>query len=323
MALRINTNIAALNAHKNMEKTDGTLTKSLQRLSSGLRINNAADDASGMSIADSLKSQALGLGQAIRNANDGINIVQTADAALEESINIVNTIKTKAIQAAQDGQTTASRAAIQADIDKLMEELDNIAKSTSFNGQKLLSGNFTDKKFQIGAYSGETVNISIGSTQADQIGHTTTGKLVLEDNKPGYVELAFYSSLQNTNFEIEGTEVKYNNSRDNSLGMIADSINRLSDVLGLTATADVRISTNNTVGGGTLKKFSINGVLMDGTNVVPGDTNRALTVAINSKTAQHGVRASIKQGPSATSILPRQGPTILSLPILTVERPWN
>ncbi len=279
-----------------MTKTDNNLTSSLERLSSGLRINKAADDASGMSIADSLKSQALGLGQAIKNANDGINIVQTADAALEESINIVNTIKTKAIQAAQDGQTTASRAAIQSDINKLMEELDNIAKTTSFNGQKLLSGNFTDKKFQIGAYSGETVNISIGSTQADQIGHTTTGKLVLADNKPGYVELAFYSSLQNKNFEIEGTEVKYNNSRDNSLGMVADSINRLSDVLGITATADVRISTNNSIGAGVLKKFSINGVLMDGTNVVAGDSNRALTVAINSKTAQHGVRASIQQG---------------------------
>ena len=105
MALRINTNIAAMNAHKYMVKNDTDLSGSLEKLSSGLRINKAADDASGMAIADSLKSQALGLGQAIRNANDGISIVQTADGALQESINIVNTIKTKAIQAAQDGQT--------------------------------------------------------------------------------------------------------------------------------------------------------------------------------------------------------------------------
>lgn len=128
MALRINTNVAALNAHKNMIKTDNSLSASLERLSSGLRINKAADDASGMSIADSLRSQSMGLGQAIKNANDGINIVQTADAALDESINIINTIKTKSIQAAQDGQTTESRAAIQSDITKLMEELDIIAK---------------------------------------------------------------------------------------------------------------------------------------------------------------------------------------------------
>ncbi len=114
MALRINTNVSALNAHKNLSSTDNKISTALQRLSSGLRINKAADDASGMTIADSLKSQALGLGQAIKNGNDAINIVQTADAALEESINIVNTIKTKSIQAAQDGQTTESRAAIQA-----------------------------------------------------------------------------------------------------------------------------------------------------------------------------------------------------------------
>ena len=113
MALRINTNIAALNAHKNLTKTDNSLSSSLEKLSSGLRINKAADDASGMAIADSLKSQSLGLGQAIRNGNDAISIVQTADAALEESINIVNTIKTKSIQAAQDGQSSESRSAIQ------------------------------------------------------------------------------------------------------------------------------------------------------------------------------------------------------------------
>ena len=138
MSLRINTNVAALNAHKNLVANDNALSASLERLSSGLRINKAADDASGMSIADSLKSQALGLGQAVKNANDGISMVQTADGALQESINIVNSIKTKAIQAAQDGQTTDSRKAIQSDITKLLQELDDIAKTTSFNGQKLL-----------------------------------------------------------------------------------------------------------------------------------------------------------------------------------------
>jgi flagellin len=190
MALRINTNVAALNAHKNMIKNDNSLAGSLEKLSSGLRINKAADDASGMAIADSLKSQALGLGQAMRNANDGISMVQTADGALEESINIVNTIKTKAIQAAQDGQTTDSRKAIQADINKLMEELDMIAKTTSFNGQKLLSGQFTDKKFQIGAFSGETVGISIGSTEAGKVGHLTTGLLKTDSTVGGEVRLS-------------------------------------------------------------------------------------------------------------------------------------
>jgi flagellin len=293
MALRINTNVAALNAHKNMIKTDNSLSASLERLSSGLRINKAADDASGMSIADSLRSQAMGLGQAIKNANDGINIVQTADAALDESINIINTIKTKAIQAAQDGQTTESRAAIQSDITKLMEELDIIAKTTAFNGQKLLSGNFVDKKFQIGAYSGETVNISIASAESTKIGHVTAGKLSLANDAPGTVEIAIYSSLQDKNFELQATEVGYTNSRENSMAAVADSINKLSDVLGITAAAEVKSSTSSFIGAGTLSEFSINGVTMNGVNVAESDTDGSLVKAINSKTSQHGVLATV------------------------------
>ncbi|MCM2284566.1 MAG: hypothetical protein NDI81_07280 [Desulfobacula sp.] len=293
MALRINTNVAALNAHKNMIKTDNSLSASLERLSSGLRINKAADDASGMSIADSLRSQAMGLGQAIKNANDGINIVQTADAALDESINIINTIKTKAIQAAQDGQTTESRAAIQSDITKLMEELDIIAKTTAFNGQKLLSGNFVDKKFQIGAYSGETVSISIASAESTKIGHVTAGKLSLANDAPGTVEIAIYSSLQDKNFELQATEVGYTNSRENSMAAVADSINKLSDVLGITAAAEVKSSTSSFIGAGTLSEFSINGVTMNGVNVAESDTDGSLVKAINSKTSQHGVLATV------------------------------
>ncbi|MDA8134463.1 MAG: flagellin [Desulfobacteraceae bacterium] len=293
MALRINTNVAALNAHKNMIKTDNSLSASLERLSSGLRINKAADDASGMSIADSLRSQSMGLGQAIKNANDGINIVQTADAALDESINIINTIKTKSIQAAQDGQTTESRAAIQSDITKLMEELDIIAKTTAFNGQKLLSGNFVDKKFQIGAYSGETVNISIASAESTKIGHVTAGKLSLANDAPGSVEIAIYSSLQNKNFEIQATEVGYTNSRENSMAAVADSINKLSDVLGITAAAVVQSSTDSTIGAGTLEEFSINGVAMNGINVTANDADGSLVKAINAKTSQHGVLATV------------------------------
>ncbi|WDP87270.1 MAG: flagellar protein FlaB [Desulfobacter sp.] len=296
MALRINTNVSALNAHKNMVKNDNQLSTSLERLSSGLRINKAADDASGMSIADSLRSQGMGLGQAIKNANDGINIVQTADAALEESINIVNTIKTKAIQAAQDGQTTESRAAIQADIDKLMEELDIIAKTTSFNGQKLLSGQFTDKKFQIGAYSGETVNISIASSESTKIGHVTTGIFSLEDDKPGTVEIAIYSTLQDKNFQLQATEIAFSNSREDSMAAVADSINKLSDVLGISAQADVTSTTISTIGEGTLSQFSINGIVMNGINVVKNDTDGALVKAINSKSPQHGIRATVDAG---------------------------
>ena len=169
MGFRINTNIAAMNAHRNSQMTNLGLDKSLNSLSSGLRINKAADDASGMAIADSLRQQAQGLGQAIMNANDGIGVTQTADGALDEYINVSNIIRSKAIQAASDGQTLATRKAIQSDINRLMEEAQNIASTTSFNGQTLLNGAFTDKAFHIGAYAGETVNISIGDTQTAKV----------------------------------------------------------------------------------------------------------------------------------------------------------
>ncbi len=169
MGFRINTNISAMNAHRNSVQTNLGLDKSLERLSSGLRINKAADDASGMAIADSLRSQASGLDQAIRNANDGIGVTQTADGALDEYTKIVDTIRTKAIQAASDGQNADSRAAIQRDIDRLLEEAQNIATTTSFNGQTLLNGSFKNKSFHIGAYAGETVKLSIDNTQTDHV----------------------------------------------------------------------------------------------------------------------------------------------------------
>jgi flagellin len=299
MSLRINTNVSALSAHKNMIKNDNSMSSSLEKLSSGLRINKAADDASGMAIADSLRSQSLGLGQAIRNGNDGISIVQTADAALEESINIVNTIKQKAIQSAQDGQTTESRKAIQADISKLRDELDTIAKTTAFNNQKLLSGNFTDKKFQIGAYAGETVNISIQSTEATKIGHVTTSDLTFSGE--GTAALSLYSNLKNETFDLNEVSLQYNNSRENSLGAVADSINKLSDTLGISATAVVQSTTNFAIAEGTTdESFAINGVTIGSLNVSDNDSDGALVAAINGKTDQHGVVASINNDGTLT-----------------------
>ena len=293
MTLRINTNVAALTAHNNMIKNDASLSSVLEQLSSGLRINKAADDAAGMTIADSLKSQALGLGQAIKNANDGISMVQTADGALAESINIVNTIKTKAIQAAQDGQTTDSRTAIQSDITKLLQELDNIAKTTSFNGQKLLSGNFTNKEFQIGAYSGETVGVSIASSESTKIGHVTTGDLSLTNSSGGTVQLAITSNLQGATFNVQAIDIQANNNAQNGMGALADAINKLSDVLGITANAVVKSTSSSAVAAGsTGSDFSVNGVTIGAVNVIANDADGALVKAINNKTSQTGVVAS-------------------------------
>ncbi|MFA6188554.1 MAG: flagellin [Sulfuricurvum sp.] len=170
MGFRINTNIAALNAHTNATMNNRNLDDALSKLSSGLRINKAADDASGMAIADALRSQSNSLGQAIANANDAVGIVQTADKAMDEQIKILDTIKTKAIQSASDSQTASSREALQKDINRLIEQLDNIAKTTTFNGQTLLSGTFSNKEFQVGAFSNQTIKASISNTQSLAIG---------------------------------------------------------------------------------------------------------------------------------------------------------
>jgi flagellin len=176
-----------MNAHTNATLNNRSLDDSLSKLSSGLRINKAADDASGMVIADSLRSQSNSLGQAIANANDAVGLIQTADKAMDEQIKILDTIKTKAIQAASDGQSADSRAAIQKDVNRLIEQLDTIAKTTSFNGQVLLSGNFSNREFQVGAYSNQTINASIGNTQSLAVGQIQTrSDVVATGNETDY-----------------------------------------------------------------------------------------------------------------------------------------
>ncbi|MCG8636838.1 MAG: hypothetical protein MI863_23605 [Desulfobacterales bacterium] len=294
MSLNINTNVAALTAHRSMMKTDNDMRTSLQRLSTGLRINSAADDASGMTIADSLKSQHMGLGQGIRNANDAVSIVQTADGALEESINIVNIIKTKAIQAASDGQTADTRSAIQADIDKLVEELNVIAKTTSYNGQQLLNGNFTNKHIQIGANSNETAKINIGATSANQTGHMSTAKLELNNKDGGEVQITMTSAITGEKVKLEALEILKNNKTENGMGALADKINAQKSQTGIGAVAVVESTTEKAVQEGTTgSDFAINGIKIGGAiNVKAGDSDNALITAINKKTNETGVTAS-------------------------------
>ncbi len=175
--MKINTNISSMFAVRSLQEGQQSLQASLEKIASGRRINKAADDASGMAIADALASQARGMGQAIRNANDAVSMAQVADGALENSSQIIQVIREKALQAANDGQTYESRQAIQTDIDKMLTQLDNIAQTTTYNGQRLLTGDFTDKTFQVGANAGETVSLSIASGASNQLGSNETGRL--------------------------------------------------------------------------------------------------------------------------------------------------
>jgi len=295
MSLTLNTNVAALTAHQSMLKTDNSMSQSLERLSTGLRINKAADDASGMTIADSLKSQYLGLGQGIENANEGVSIVQIADGALEESINIVNTIKTKAIQAASDGQTADTRAAIQADIDKLMEELDTIASTTSYNGQQLLSGEFTNKHLQVGASSNQVATIDIASTESTSTGHISTATLALDSEDGGEIQLTITSSITGEDVELETIEILQNNTAENGMGALADEINSQTYLTGISAVAVVASTTKEAIQeGATGSDFTINDVVIGAINVEDNDSDSALVTAINDKTTETGVTASLE-----------------------------
>jgi flagellin len=151
MGMQINTNIAALNAHRNLSNTQNDLSKSLEKLSSGLRINRAADDAAGLAISEGLRSQVNGLAVAARNAQDGISVIQTAEGALTEVHSIMQRMRDLAVQAGNDSNNTDSRAAIQGEIDALGLELTRVAASTNFNGIKLLDGTNASLTFQVGA----------------------------------------------------------------------------------------------------------------------------------------------------------------------------
>ncbi|EGL8791997.1 flagellin, partial [Campylobacter jejuni] len=291
MGFRINTNVAALNAKANADLNSKSLDASLSRLSSGLRINSAADDASGMAIADSLRSQANTLGQAINNGNDATSILQTADKAMDEQLKILDTIKTKATQAAQDGQTLKTRTILQADINRLMEELDNIANTTSFNGKQLLSGNFINQEFQIGASSNQTIKATIGATQSSKIGLTRfeTGGRITSSGEVQFT-LKNYNGIDDFKFQ----KVVISTSVGTGLGALADEINKNADKTGVRATFTVETRGVSAVKeGSTDDDFAINGVKIGKVEFKDGDSNGALVSAINSVKDTTGVQASI------------------------------
>jgi len=299
MSFKINTNSYGIYAKARADKVNMDLGGSLEKLSSGMRINKAADDASGLAIANSLRTQSSGLNQSIRNANDGIGLIQIADNAMEEMGNILNTVKTKAIQAAQDGQSYESRQAIQADITKLMEEYQNITKTTSFNGTTLLDGTFNNKEFQIGAYSNTTIGVDISSVDANKVGHTrvetsaelsglasdgtATSQLTFAGRGPGQTDITLEAIPM-------GTAV------GQGIGALADAINKQGDILGVSASWSNTQTGTAAVAAGTVTGLTINGVSLGNFDVLGNDSDGALAAVVNSVKAQTGVVASVDGG---------------------------
>ncbi|KEA64316.1 Flagellin protein FlaA [Marinobacterium lacunae] len=228
----INTNIASLNAQNNLSKSESKLTQAYERLSSGLRINSAADDAAGLAISNRLTSQVNGLTVASRNANDGISLAQTAEGAMDESTQILQRMRELALQSANGSNSASDRDALQAEVTALQDELSRIANTTSFGGRNLLDGSFGSSSFQVGAEAGETIDVTMGNISADAIGYTyksfDSSGTVTATATPGTE-----SAAGSTTLNVGGTDYTIALNADMTADDVADKINNidgLSDV---------------------------------------------------------------------------------------------
>ena len=250
MAITVNTNVTALNAQRNLNKTNNALNVSIQRLSTGSRINSAKDDAAGLQISNRLTSQINGLDVAAKNANDGISIAQTAEGAMQESTNIMQTMREKALQSANGTNSADDRAAIQKEVSALSTELDRIANTTSFGGQKLLDGSFGSRALQVGSEAGETINLTLNSTKASDLkGMVAQKDIVAEAASFGSKASGASAGVPLTfsDLVIEGQggkavtisaaklEAAFADGKSD-LGKIAEEINKKSGDTGVTAT---------------------------------------------------------------------------------------
>ena len=305
MALSINTNIASLNAQRNLGKTQGSLTKSLERLSSGLRINSAKDDAAGLAISTRMASEIRGLNQASRNANDGISMAQTAEGALQESTNILQRVRELAIQSANSSNSAMDREALNDEVQSLLAEAQRISVGTEFNGKKLIDGSLTGARFHVGAYANQTITVNVGNAQNSSLGsYQITSGLTNVANV----------ALEAGDLLINGTDVGASTSGSAESKAIA--INGVSDQTGVTATASTElISTNALLRNQALQAGDL---LVNGVNIgaVAGNNNvvvqgESISNAINAVSNQTGIQATHNQSTGALTLTSTSGKNIV------------
>ncbi|WP_057830859.1 flagellin [Colwellia sp. TT2012] len=245
MALSVITNISSLNAQRNLSKSGGALAESMQRLSSGMRINSAKDDAAGMQIANRMTSQINGLAVAQRNANDGISMAQTAEGAMQTSTDILQRMRELALQSANGSNSTSDRDALQKEVTALQTELTRIAETTQFGGTNLLDGSFGTKAFQVGSNSAETITIGLKDISADTLGAvgmrevTAAGAVVLAQGDVADLQGgdgALTVAVSGQTISVDMTSVTDNAS-------LTSAINAAGNGLGITATLDATAST--------------------------------------------------------------------------------
>ncbi|RJQ46665.1 MAG: flagellin FliC [Gammaproteobacteria bacterium] len=303
----INTNVPSLNAQRNLNTSQTQLATSLERLSSGLRINSAKDDAAGLAISQRFTTQIRGLNQAVRNANDGISLAQTAEGALGETANNLQRIRELAIQSANSTNSSSDRAALNAEAQQLLSEISRIAQTTQFNGQNVLDGTFTSAQFQVGANANQTISFGITGASTNLLGtYQTTGAVAVTT-----------TAFDGANFTINGVKVGAS-AATSAAGVTAGSatakataINSVSNQTGVSATASNSVTGVAPIAGKGLANgdLVINGVAVGSVAKAASavtQANNAVT-AINAVSNQTGVSASANQSTGALTLTASDG----------------
>lgn len=301
MGLFVNTNTAALNARRNLNNTTRANAQSFQRLSSGLRINSAKDDAAGLAISERMTSQIRGINQAVRNAGDGVSLAQTAEGALQETTNILQRMRELSVQSANDTNRTEDRESIQAEMDQLTDELDRIAEKTTFNNQTILDGSFSGAKFHVGANANETLTVNVKDARAGSLGRMAR----YEADEVGANAIDAGNALSFRSSDDSFYNVRDTSVTDDSVSTTlkatsaiakAAAINDSTEFHGVKATATATVADMGAI---TAANFTptdnmvINGETVIGISTQIDDADGSLVDAINSLTDKTGVVASI------------------------------
>ncbi len=294
MGLSINTNVMSLNAQRNLGTSQSALSKSMQRLSSGLRINSAKDDAAGLAISDRMTSQIRGLNQAGRNANDGISLAQTAEGALQESTNILQRMRELAVQSANDTNTSSDRSSLQSEVSQLQSEMNRIADTTTFNGKNLLDGTFSGAKFQVGANANQVISFSVSSAKGTDLGtnriQASGGAMQTAIAAAAAVPAANGNTATSVvlagTFNGTGYSQTAAFASGDTAAKIATAINGKTDTTGITATATTKAQMTMASGA---TSFTLNGTTIAAT-VTAADLT-TVVAAVNDKSSTTGVTA--------------------------------
>jgi flagellin len=309
----------SLNAQRNLGKSQSSLAKSMQRLSSGLRINSAKDDAAGLAISDRMTSQIRGLNQATRNANDGISLAQTAEGAMQETTNILQRMRELAVQSANDTNSASDRSSLQAEVNQLKQEMNRIADTTSFNGKNLLDGSMTSAQFQVGANANQTISFGIESAKAGDLGnHALKSNNATDDFALGGATSGAAANSANdvmaqtlTVIGSEGSETASVSDGDTA-SVIAGKINAISADTGVTATASTTATLSDLSADGTVS-FDLTGTNTSAISISATVTQTDLSnlvTAINDQAGNTGINAELSADKKSLTLTQSAGADI-------------